>query len=339
MGSNVASLTLKTRSELAPTLKRPRANDPISEPPAARRRRLAAPISDHSAPKAERDDFIETDTDGPGCPSNPTVRKMKNQSSTMIGIERSHSSPPDTPHRVSRISARERVNSLRRESTSGEIGLGRENSVAGPSRPEALIMTREEREAHFKELRSKPHVEYKKEYAAYKGHGRYGQRPTGYVTISGCSSLWGRCMTINCRDEDEDDVNAAYEIDKTRNEGMDRPFEETVRSKEARQRLHGVDCPCCKAVSLVAMCLGSLDFVLFLAQYYEAVGPLPPRLKAPLWKSPSPGQSQSPPMRRHRSASPVTPSRRRGKAIEDHRQQISRHRHNWIPPSTPPDYW
>ncbi|KAF9520589.1 hypothetical protein BS47DRAFT_1370393 [Hydnum rufescens UP504] len=167
-------------------------------------------------------------------------------------------------------------------------------------------MTKEEREAHFKQLRSKPYAEYKKAYEAYKGHGRYGQLPTGLLIFT-------------YREDEDDDINSAYELDEARNDGMSGPFDEVVRNKEARQRLHGIDCSCCKA-------------------YYEAVGPLPPRLKAPLWKSPTPGQSQ-PQARRHLSASPVTPSKSRTKAIEDHRQHISRHRHKWIPPATPPDYW
>jgi hypothetical protein len=194
MGPNLTSLTPKTRSELAPTLKRPRANEPISEPRAARRRRLptSTPVPDDSAPNADDDDATETDTDGPARPYHPTVRTIKGQSFTTIGIERSHSSPPDTPHRTSKISAWKKANGLRRERTAGEIGSG--SSVAGPSRPKALIMTKEEREAHFKELRSKPHTEYKKEYAAYKGHGRYGQRPAGYGILSGCSALWEHCV-------------------------------------------------------------------------------------------------------------------------------------------------
>jgi DNA endonuclease activator SAE2/CtIP C-terminus len=27
------------------------------------------------------------------------------------------------------------------------------------------------------------------------------------------------------------------------------------------------------------------------------------------------------------------------KAVGDHKQSISRHRHNWAPPNTPPDFW
>ncbi|KAF8321644.1 hypothetical protein DL93DRAFT_2032030, partial [Clavulina sp. PMI_390] len=122
-------------------------------------------------------------------------------------------------------------------------------------------------------------------------------------------------------------INARYEIDPDRNGGMDQPYEEVVRGKEARKRMHGTDCECCRA-------------------YYEDVGPLPPRLQAPLWKDPSPQSSQEAgPSRlgkRPRSASPETPSKRqrqREREMQEHQQQISRHRHHWSAAKTPPDYW
>jgi hypothetical protein len=61
-------------------------------------------------------------------------------------------------------------------------------------------------------------------------------------------------------------------------------------------------------------------------QYYEAVGPLPPRPGAPLWRSPSPKAAEN-------------PEAQRKKEIAAHKQQISRHRHHWSPPRTPPGYW
>jgi DNA endonuclease activator SAE2/CtIP C-terminus len=256
---NLTSLTPKTRSELPANLKRPRANEPISEPRPARKRRISKSVLDDSPAGGE--DCLDTYTEEPtGRPSNVIVRTMKNDSRTRLDIERSHSSPPDSPHRASKTrSIEDRVTPLRREATSDGIGLGKDNSFAGPSRPEAQIMTKEEREAHFKQLRSKPHAEYKKAYEAYKGHGRYGQRPTGCVILSGWLSP-GRLLIFTRREDEDDDINSAYELDETRNDGMSRPFDEVVRNKEARQRLHGIDCSCCKAVGAIAIDPESIGF-------------------------------------------------------------------------------
>ena len=68
--------------------------------------------------------------------------------------------------------------------------------------------------------------------------------------------------------------------------------------------------------------------------YYEAVGPLPPRLQPPLWRSPPKKKSQS------LDEFDDTPSSsRRQHEIESHKKNISRHRHNWERAKTPPDYW
>ncbi|ETW78470.1 hypothetical protein HETIRDRAFT_324863, partial [Heterobasidion irregulare TC 32-1] len=100
-------------------------------------------------------------------------------------------------------------------------------------------------------------------------------------------------------------INAQYEINPDVNEKLDYQFDEVVRGRQARQRLHGTDCDCCR-------------------DYYEAVGPLPPRLSAPMWRSPSP--------------SPARPAERQD-AIDSHKQEISRHRQQWQRGNTPPDFW
>ena len=74
---------------------------------------------------------------------------------------------------------------------------------------------------------------------------------------------------------------------------------------------------------------------LFLLQYYRTVGPLPPRLHAPLWRTPP----SSPKSKATMLASPMNVDEENEKDIERHKQEISRHRHNWAPPSTPPKYW
>ena len=38
-------------------------------------------------------------------------------------------------------------------------------------------------------------------------------------------------------------------------------------------------------------------------------------------------------------ASPMNIDEENDKEIERRRQEISKHRHNWAPPSTPPKYW
>ena len=48
-------------------------------------------------------------------------------------------------------------------------------------------------------------------------------------------------------DEDEDTF-ARYEIDKSKNDGLDYCYDEVVRKKKDRQKLHGTDCPCCRDV-------------------------------------------------------------------------------------------
>ena len=108
-------------------------------------------------------------------------------------------------------------------------------------------------------------------------------------------------------------------------------------------------------------------------------GALPEKLKAPLWCSPTRSRAENssnrrpiglysnvpmtvPPSRRHqlhdigrdhiatKSSSfrnePLTPPRTGGSrlqtgthTVQDHRQLISRHRHHFPTPATPPDYW
>src|SRR5215471_1118169 len=64
-------------------------------------------------------------------------------------------------------------------------------------------------------------------------------------------------------------------------------------------------------------------------QYYEGVGALPPRPRPPLWRSPSP----------ERTPRDGDPNDRRKEDIAAHKTRISRHRHHWSPPRTPPGYW
>lgn len=129
------------------------------------------------------------------------------------------------------------------------------------------------------------------DYSKYKGRGRY----------SNVSKASGPSNPTT--------INAAFAIDPHANDGLDFEFSDVVRGKEKRKRMHGEDCECCK-------------------DYYEGVGPLPPRLQPPLWKSPSRKSSGS----GQGQGQVLTPRRERKKGI-------SRHRNAWARAKTPPEYW
>jgi len=67
----------------------------------------------------------------------------------------------------------------------------------------------------------------------------------------------------------------------------------------------------------------------FGTKYYENVGPLPPRLKQPLWRSPTKTPARAEDQSNTSEANDV----------EAHRKSISRHRHEWARAKTPPSYW
>lgn len=98
--------------------------------------------------------------------------------------------------------------------------------------------------------------------------------------------------------------------------------------------MHGSDCECCKEVSFFSL-TPKFCAELIVLKYYRTVGPLPPRLQAPLWRTPP----SSPRLKAIMFASPMNVDEENEKEMEKHKQEISRHRHNWAPPSTPPKYW
>ena len=65
-------------------------------------------------------------------------------------------------------------------------------------------------------------------------------------------------------------------------------------------------------------------------QYYEAVEPLPAS-RQPLWRTPTKCKTpyDFPPLNNKENAD----------GVEQHKQQVSRHRHHWHRPKTPPGYW
>ncbi|KAG5637565.1 hypothetical protein H0H81_004142 [Sphagnurus paluster] len=142
------------------------------------------------------------------------------------------------------------------------------------------------------------------DYSAFKGRGRYGK------TTSSAENKT---------------INAQFEIDPARNGGLDFQYDEVVRAKDDRKRMDAGDCECCR-------------------DYYEAVGPLPARLKAPLWRSPPATPTKPCERHQHISASASTSKAKASKdvrqvEINSHRQAISRHRHHWERGKTPPGYW
>ncbi|KAI3608037.1 hypothetical protein WG66_005024 [Moniliophthora roreri] len=145
------------------------------------------------------------------------------------------------------------------------------------------------------------------DYSAYKGRGRYARSSSN---------------------NQEKTLNELYMIDPDRNEGLNHEFDEVVRGKESRKRLAAGDCEDCQ-------------------EYYEAIGPMPPRLQQPLWRSPtaSPGKKtischhrHKQNLKGHRASPPPSPTPDRSR-IDSHKQAISRHRFHWAKARTPPGYW
>ncbi|KAG8688821.1 hypothetical protein FRC09_012717 [Ceratobasidium sp. 395] len=119
-------------------------------------------------------------------------------------------------------------------------------------------------------------------------------------------------------------INSEYEIDPTRNNGMAFKFDAVIRDKTERRKLNAA--------------------LLISLQYYEAVGPMPKRAGAPLWRSPPPEgnhQLAKPHTCKHHHVNPTDTSTNMTEKEDAaaRKKAISRHRHNWAPASTPPGYW
>ncbi|KAJ3868993.1 MAG: DNA repair protein endonuclease SAE2/CtIP C-terminus-domain-containing protein, partial [Lentinula lateritia] len=117
-------------------------------------------------------------------------------------------------------------------------------------------------------------------------------------------------------------INDIYEIDPAQNAGLEYQYDEVVRGREKRKRLIGGDCDDCR-------------------EYYEAVGPMPPRLQPPLWKSPVKNSHNPVPLSKrcphHRDGGTTKKGSNTSNAA--HKQNISRHRAAWARGNTPPAYW
>lgn len=64
---------------------------------------------------------------------------------------------------------------------------------------------------------------------------------------------------------------------------------------------------------------------------------MPNRLQPPLWRSPPVTPSGARPVCHHQNAASSGSSH--NDAVKAHKQEISRHRHHWERPTTPPGYW
>ncbi|KAL0581260.1 hypothetical protein V5O48_000743 [Marasmius crinis-equi] len=167
------------------------------------------------------------------------------------------------------------------------------------------------------------------DYSAYKGRGRYAPATAPYVSTFFSLMFSAVTKVVFTRNSVDKTLNQAFVVNADLNQGLDYQFEEVVRGRENRKRLAAGDCEECR-------------------DYYEAIGPMPPRLKQPLWRSPvtSPVKANKVVSCHHnhthshqkgRAATPPSPSPNR--QIESHKQDISRHRYQWERAKTPPGYW
>jgi len=120
-----------------------------------------------------------------------------------------------------------------------------------------------------------------------------------------------------------------FEIDPAANAGVPFAFDEVVRGRRHRHRLNAGECEECRG-------------------WYAAVGPLPPRLEAPRWSSPSRPSSPTLVVSESEPASQSygdlgdrtgVVARTDAAAVSAHRQEVSRHRAQWERAPTPPGYW
>ncbi|KAJ7680643.1 DNA repair protein endonuclease SAE2/CtIP C-terminus-domain-containing protein [Mycena polygramma] len=132
------------------------------------------------------------------------------------------------------------------------------------------------------------------DYSGFKGRGRYANANDG---TPGNTT-----------------INAKFAIDPAQNGGRDFQYDEVVRGREDRRHMEADDCECCR-------------------EYYQAIGPMPNRLQAPLWRTP-PGTPHGP-----KPCFQTVSARKDNADITSHKQSISRHRHHWARPKTPPSYW
>ncbi|KAJ7747243.1 DNA repair protein endonuclease SAE2/CtIP C-terminus-domain-containing protein [Mycena metata] len=144
-------------------------------------------------------------------------------------------------------------------------------------------------------------------------------RASSSKQLADYSGFKGRGRYANDVTDGSTTINAKFKIDAAQNGGRNFQFDEVVRGREDRRRMEAGDCESCR-------------------DYYEAIGPMPNRLQAPLWRTPPSSPSGSKPCP-HNHAGPARNQSTSAADITSHKQAISRHRHHWERPKTPPSYW
>ncbi|KAJ7141512.1 DNA repair protein endonuclease SAE2/CtIP C-terminus-domain-containing protein [Mycena epipterygia] len=139
-------------------------------------------------------------------------------------------------------------------------------------------------------------------------------RASSSKQLADYSGYKGRGRYANDGAGDNMTINTDFAIDPARNGGRDFQYDEVVRGREDRRHLVAGDCECCR-------------------DYYDAIGPMPKRLQAPLWRTP-PSSPRGP-----NSCLRTGSAQKESADITSHKQAISRHRHPWARGSTPPGYW
>ncbi|KAJ7497593.1 hypothetical protein FB451DRAFT_1212053 [Mycena latifolia] len=141
-------------------------------------------------------------------------------------------------------------------------------------------------------------------------------RASSSKQLADYSAYKGRGRYANDGSGTNTTINASFVIDPARNGGRDFQYDEVVRGREDRRNMNAGDCECCR-------------------DYYAAIGPIPKRLQAPLWRTPPSSPGGRKPCLHDGAGSARTESAE----ITSHKQAISRHRHHWARGSTPPSYW
>lgn len=241
--------TPKARSELPQALRKPRGPSALSstEPRPGKDGRIAASgvvlgkgqiFADLGRPSADHNDSAigseKAKPDAKKQKADPKTSQRLLKYTSSPHILQSSSSPAGSPRKNTTGTLIRRPAAFATPgagpSSSKPSLKGKEKEVpATTSRLVTSAMSREQREQHLEDLRKMPASDYKKAYSAFKGRGRYAQ------------------------DGADDAFNSRYEINRERNGGMDQPYDEVVRAKAARKKLHAADCECCKDVSNLLM--------------------------------------------------------------------------------------
>ncbi|CAE7168562.1 unnamed protein product [Rhizoctonia solani] len=145
------------------------------------------------------------------------------------------------------------------------------------------------------------------------------RRKSGPQAVGDYQQFKGRGRYAVASKTGDKTINSEFEINPVHNEGMAFEFDSVVRDKNERKKLIAGDCIACK-------------------EYYEAVGAMPARSGAPLWRSPPP-DGAAPSSRPHSSRPPIAasklglglnmapsaagPSRRPISPIEEHTEPLN----------------